>query len=105
MSVEEKVGQIMVPAFSARFYNVKDLQFRRLLRLVKEYHIGGVMFYRGPAYEVARAVADHLPELAPRLPPRRKPWMSQDERMSIFEAVAFGLTFYHSITPRPVLYY
>jgi len=33
-----------------------------------------------------------FPELAPRLPRFRKPWMSEDYRMSIFDAVAFGLT-------------
>jgi len=33
-----------------------------------------------------------------RLPRFRKPWMSEDYRMSIFDAVGFGLTFFALIT-------
>ena len=44
-------------------------------------------------YEIASAIAKRFPELAPRLPRFRKLWMSEDYRMSIFDAVAFGLTF------------
>ncbi len=43
--------------------------------------------------EIAAAIAKRFPELAPRLPPRRKAWMSEDERMAIFDAAAFALTF------------
>ena len=46
-------------------------------------------------YEIAIAIAKGFPELAPRLPRFRKPWMSEDYRMSIFDAVSFGLTFFH----------
>lgn len=42
-------------------------------------------------HEIAGAVARLFPELAPRLPPQRKPWMSEDRRMSIFDAVSFAL--------------
>jgi Holliday junction resolvasome RuvABC endonuclease subunit len=45
--------------------------------------------------QIATAIADHFPELVPRLPPRRKAWMSEDERMAIFDAVSFALTFYY----------
>lgn len=41
--------------------------------------------------EIASAVANHFPELRPRLPRPRKPWMGEDERMSIFDAVALAL--------------
>lgn len=55
-------------------------------------------------HEIAKTIAEHFPELEPRLPPPRKPWMSQDERMSIFDAVAFGLTyFYLRHEPRGIL--
>jgi Holliday junction resolvasome RuvABC endonuclease subunit len=43
-------------------------------------------------HEIALAIAKRFPELAPRLPRFRKPWMSEDYRMSIFDAVEFGLT-------------
>lgn len=46
--------------------------------------------------DIARVIAGHFPELAPHLPPRRKPWMSQDTRMSIFDAVAWALASYFS---------
>jgi hypothetical protein len=42
--------------------------------------------------EIARAIADHFPELQHRLPPARKPWMSEDARMAIFDAVALALS-------------
>jgi Holliday junction resolvasome RuvABC endonuclease subunit len=49
---------------------------------------------RSTKYEIAVAIAKQFPELAPRLPRFRKPWMSEDYRMSIFDAVALGLTFF-----------
>jgi Holliday junction resolvasome RuvABC endonuclease subunit len=42
-------------------------------------------------YEIAIAIAKRLPELQPRLPRFRKPWMSEDYRMSIFDAVALAI--------------
>jgi Holliday junction resolvasome RuvABC endonuclease subunit len=51
-------------------------------------------------HEIATAIAQRFPELAPRLPRFRKPWMSEDYRMSIFDAVAFGLAFFHVPTNR-----
>jgi hypothetical protein len=46
--------------------------------------------------EIARAIAREFPELAPRLPPVRRIWMSEDARMNIFDAVALGMTFFHT---------
>lgn len=43
-------------------------------------------------YEIALRIAEFLPELAPRLPRKRKPWESETERMSIFDAASFALT-------------
>ena len=45
-------------------------------------------------YEIAIAIAKRFPELTTRLPRFRKPWMSEDYRMSIFDAVALALTFF-----------
>ena len=42
-------------------------------------------------FEIALAIAKTFPELAPRMPRYRKPWMSEDERMNIFDAVSFSL--------------
>lgn len=40
----------------------------------------------------ARAVVERLPELEDYLPPHRKPWMSEDPRMSLFDAVGIAFT-------------
>lgn len=45
-------------------------------------------------YEIAVAIANRFPELAPRLPRFRKPWMSEDYRMSIFDAVGLGIAYF-----------
>ena len=42
-------------------------------------------------HEIAQAIAARFPELHPRVPPPRKPWMSEDARLSIFDAIAFAL--------------
>ncbi len=56
MSLEEKVGQMMAPAYVPHFFNQADPRLRRLVTLVKRNHIGGVMFFKGMPYEVARSV-------------------------------------------------
>jgi hypothetical protein len=44
-------------------------------------------------HEIASALAQRFAALALRLPPKRKPWQSEDSRMSIFDAVALGYTY------------
>jgi Holliday junction resolvasome RuvABC endonuclease subunit len=44
--------------------------------------------------EIALNIVNRFPELAPRLPRFRKPWTSEDYRISIFDAVALALTFF-----------
>jgi Holliday junction resolvasome RuvABC endonuclease subunit len=43
--------------------------------------------------EIASALAQRFAALALRLPPKRKPWQSEDPRMSIFDAVALGYAY------------
>jgi hypothetical protein len=43
-------------------------------------------------YENARLVAEHFPVLGRSLPPARKPWESEDYRMSMFAAADTALT-------------
>jgi len=45
--------------------------------------------------EIAQTIARYLSELARSLPACRKAWMSEDSRMSIFDAVAMALTYFH----------
>jgi hypothetical protein len=42
-------------------------------------------------HQVAILIAARFPELSGQLPPRRKAWMSEDERMAIFDATLIGL--------------
>jgi hypothetical protein len=46
----------------------------------------------GTKHALAEIIAKRYPEeLGFRLPPKRRPWMSEDSRMDIFEAVALAL--------------
>ena len=56
-------------------------------------------FHANTKYEIAHAVAQQLPELAPRLPRYRKAWMSEEYGTAIFDAAALALTYFHA---RPV---
>jgi hypothetical protein len=47
-------------------------------------------------YEIAETIVRFFPELEDRLPRFRKPWMSEDERMNIFDAVSFALAAFRS---------
>lgn len=72
-----------------------ELYARANLRRIKVYrftrstirHYFGIRTKR----ELAVMIASAFPELAPRLPPKRKPWMSEDARQSLFDAVALGI--------------
>ena len=45
-------------------------------------------------YDRARLVASYIPDLTHKLPQPRKPWMSEDLRMSIFDSACLALTHY-----------
>jgi len=51
----------------------------------------------GTKYGIATALVRAFPELMVRLPPKWKPWQTEDSRMSIFDAVALGLTYFRSL--------
>jgi Holliday junction resolvasome RuvABC endonuclease subunit len=49
---------------------------------------------KGTKQEMAEMLAKHFPdELASRLPPKRRPWTSEDGRMDIFDAAALAVAF------------
>ena len=56
MSMEEKIGQMMVPAFIPRFFNDENEEYKWLIKLVKDKNIGGITFYRGHPYKAASAI-------------------------------------------------
>lgn len=45
-------------------------------------------------YEIAQVIAGQIHAFEHRLPPRRKMWMTEDPRMTLFEAVALALTYF-----------
>jgi hypothetical protein len=47
-------------------------------------------------HDLALVIAQHIPAFERHLPPPRKPWMSEDARMGLFDAAALALTFFHS---------
>ena len=46
-------------------------------------------------YERAKRIVEWLPVLSSRLPRKHKPWMREDYRLGIFEAIALALAFYY----------
>jgi hypothetical protein len=50
----------------------------------------------------AIVLGQRFPELAERVPPKRKAWQSEDYRMSIFDAAALGLTHIESQSKCPL---
>ena len=50
---------------------------------------------KGTKFAVAQILAEKFPaELGMRLPPKRRPWMSEDPRMDIFDAVGLAVAFW-----------
>lgn len=52
--------------------------------------------------EIAEVIAKHIPAFDHRLPPIRRPWMSEDPRMGLFDAAALTFTFFRSVETRRV---
>jgi hypothetical protein len=64
--------------------------------LLSEKHLRNLLLgdTKGTKHEMAEKLAKDFPnELALRLPPKRKPWKSEDGRMDIFDAVALAVAF------------
>jgi hypothetical protein len=47
---------------------------------------------------IAETITKHIPALGLYVPKARKPWMSEDARMGIFDAAALAWMFFHSIS-------
>jgi hypothetical protein len=53
---------------------------------------------KGTKFAVAQMLAAKYPtELGLRLPPKRRPWMSEDPRMDIFDAVGLAVAFWPKV--------
>ncbi|MEK6571571.1 MAG: glycoside hydrolase family 3 N-terminal domain-containing protein, partial [Bacteroidota bacterium] len=53
MSLEEKVGQMVMPATRGIFISEDSEEFQRLTRLVKERKVGGLIFFQGNVFETS----------------------------------------------------
>lgn len=53
MSLEEKVGQLIMPRVYTHYYSSSSEQFARLTRLVKNVRVGGFVMFQGDVYETA----------------------------------------------------
>jgi Holliday junction resolvasome RuvABC endonuclease subunit len=93
--------------YSRRSVRIRKLS-QRLIALAESHTITVALFSRehvrtvfladgkGTKHALAEAIVKRFPEeLSFRLPPKRKPWMSEDPRMDIFAAVALVLAFEH----------
>jgi len=45
--------------------------------------------------DIAAVAASIFPELLPSVPPKRKPWQAEHPRMSVFDAIALGVAYWH----------
>ena len=45
-------------------------------------------------FGIAKMICERLPVFEKRLPPERKPWMAEDPRMNLFDAVSLVVTYY-----------
>ena len=55
------------------------------------------MFGASTKYEIATVINSHSPTNELRMPRVRKPWMDEDRRMGVFDAISFGMTHYYLI--------
>lgn len=91
-----ELGQKIIAMASSR--NVR-------VALFSQEQVRRVFFANDPGtkHALAEILAKRFPEeLGFRLPPKRRPWMSEDYRMDIFGAVSLALTFFYSknkVTP------
>ncbi|KRQ15341.1 hypothetical protein [Bradyrhizobium manausense] len=46
---------------------------------------------------LAELIAKHIPTLQQYVPPPRRPWMSEDRRMGLFDAAALALVFFQHL--------
>ncbi len=53
MSLEEKVGQLVMPWARGYYFSEESEEFDRLIRLVKERKVGGVIFFQGNVFETS----------------------------------------------------
>jgi len=66
MTLEEKIGQLVVARYSGQFFNSESEPFKNLENLLKNYHLGGLILFGGEPLETAY-FTNHFQKLA-RIP-------------------------------------
>ena len=89
-------GSRRAPRIQALSQEIIELAKKRkvTVKLFSRNQVRKVFFAhgKGTKHAVAEILAKRFPEeLGSRLPPKRKPWKSEDHRMAIFDAVALAL--------------
>lgn len=90
---------------SRRSLRIRGLT-KKIIALASSRNVTRVLFSReqiknvffpdgeGTKHALAERIANRFPEeLGFRLPPKRQPWMSEDYRMNIFEAISLAVSF------------
>ncbi|MCH8568966.1 MAG: glycoside hydrolase family 3 protein, partial [Balneolales bacterium] len=72
MTLREKIAQLFIIRASGNYYAEDDDEFRRLSRMVQEYGIGGIIYFRGDIYN--QAVLNNKLQARAKIPL----WISQD---------------------------
>lgn len=54
---------------------------------------------RATIYDVATCLAEAFPELTPLVPPKRRPWQSEAERMKVFQALGLAIVAFPRSSP------
>ncbi len=72
LSLREKIGQLFFVRAQGYFQNVDDEDYRDLASMIKQYHLGGIVFFKGSVYGQA-VLTNQLQEISD-LPL----WITQD---------------------------
>lgn len=75
-----------------RFLQIRGIRVFRYSR--SEIQNVFIQFGVKTKFGIAKMICERLPVFQRRLPPERKPWMCEDSRMHIFDAVSLALTYY-----------
>ncbi|MCS7082420.1 MAG: glycoside hydrolase family 3 N-terminal domain-containing protein [Bacteroidota bacterium] len=87
LSLRDKVAQLIIPAATATYRSEDDPGYRRLVRLVRDERVGGIIFFRGNLYDQA-LLTNRLQALAP-LPL----WIAQDMEWGLAMRLEGGTEF------------
>src|SRR4051812_50230995 len=69
MSLEDKVGQLLVSSFGSEYLSTDSSEYDALVKSVHEYRIGGFFLFGGARENPPRVFPAHPPQRAPGPPP------------------------------------